>query len=84
MLLFSMKIDARTEELIDHYRYHGFYPKRQVMVSPKDAGARIIGLSRRSKKQSVAYAKLGIRGGMTGAFATFVILDVQRPEFFLQ
>ena len=48
--------------LRDEYRHEGFYPSRYVEVASWDSGARIIRLSRRSKKRFAAFAASSIGG----------------------
>jgi hypothetical protein len=51
-----MKKRINRQRLRDDYRHEGFYPNRYVEVANWDSGARIIRLSRRSKKQYVVFA----------------------------
>lgn len=62
-----MRNEQQTEELRDRYRYTGFYPSRMVSIARWDDGARIIRLTRRSKKLDVARVAWSIEGGTTGA-----------------
>jgi len=79
-----MAIEDKTEELRDRYRHPGFYPGRGVLIAPKDSDARIIRLTRRSKKQFAVNARQSIRDGMIEESVIFEILDVLMFEYFLQ
>lgn len=79
-----MVIRDKTEELRDRYRHPGFYPSQKVLVSPNDAGARIVRLTRRSKKQSAVDARQSIEDGMIDESVMSEILDVQMFGYFLQ
>jgi hypothetical protein len=61
-----MKKRDQNQELRDRYRYPGFYPSRTVTVAVWDEGARIIRLTRRSKKRNAADVGLF---GMVGTIA---------------
>jgi len=54
--------------LRDEYCYPGFYPGRYVEVAKWDPGARVIGLTRRSKKRDAALVEELIEVGTTGRF----------------
>jgi hypothetical protein len=57
----------RAEELRDQYRHPGFYPSRVVKRASWDDGARIIQLTRRSKKRRAAGARRFTEAGTIGA-----------------
>jgi len=60
-----MESGQRTEELRDQYRHPGFHPSRVVCVASWDDGARIIRLTRRSKKRFAVAARLSTKDGTT-------------------
>jgi hypothetical protein len=60
-----MESMRRIEQLRDHYRYPGFYPSRVICVASWDDGARIIRLTRRSKKRFAVAARLSTEDGTT-------------------
>lgn len=70
-----MSNEQRTEELRDQYRHGGFYPGGKVSIASWDDGARIIRLTRRSKKRYAAGAAWSIEGGTTGAAVLYETLD---------
>ena len=61
-----MKKRDQNQELRDRYRYPGLHPSRTVPVAAWDEGARIIRLTRRSKKRNAADVGLF---GMAGTIA---------------
>lgn len=63
-----MESAQRTGQLRDQYKYPGFYPSRAVAVAVWDDGARIIRLTRRSKKRFAAAARLSTEGGTTADY----------------
>jgi len=72
-----MATNTPREELRDRYRHPGFYPSREVTVAPWDDGARIVRLTRRSKKQCAADVVMFRRGGTTDApdgYGTFPVV----------
>jgi hypothetical protein len=79
----SMRNEQRTEELRDRYRHSGFYPNRAVSVASWDAGARIIRLTRRSKKLNAVSAEWCIEDGTIDVGVESEISRVAMPESFL-
>jgi len=71
------------EELKDQYRHLGFYPHRTVGIAAWDEDARIIRLTRRSKKQSAADVEQYLAAGMIDGVGEYEILGVEMREFFL-
>jgi hypothetical protein len=60
-----MESVERTEQLRDQYRHPGFYPSRAVGIATWDDGARIIRLTRRSKKRFAVAVRRSTEDGMT-------------------
>lgn len=60
-----MRVREIRKRLRDEYGQAGFYPSRYVAVAPWDLDARIIRLTRRSKKRYVAVAGQFSAVGMT-------------------
>jgi hypothetical protein len=63
-----MESVGRTEQLRDQYRHPGFYPSRAVKIAPWDDGARIIRLTRRSKKRFAEAVRLFTEDGTTAGY----------------
>lgn len=63
-----MQKPAPYQELRDRYRYPGFYPGRTVTVAPWDESARVIRLTRRSKKRNAVHVVLFVEAGTTGGY----------------
>lgn len=76
-----MEKEPRTEELRDQYRHGDFYPSRRVLTVPWDEKARVIRLTRRSKKQFVEGVGLRALAGMTAARVWFATLAVGTRGF---
>jgi hypothetical protein len=72
-----MRNEQRTEELRDRYRHSGFYPSRAVEVARWDDGARVLRLTRRSKKLYVAAVELSIEDGTIGGDVECETLHVE-------
>jgi len=78
-----MEKAQRSEELRDQYRHLGFYPCRSVEVAGWDEGARIIRLTRRSKKRFVVGAGRRIVAGMIEDVEECEILGAAMRGYFL-
>lgn len=78
-----MKKSRDYQELRDQYRHPGFYPSREVTVAQWDEGARVIRLTRRSKKRSAVDAVRSIRAGMIDGLEEYEISRVAIRVFFL-
>ena len=63
-IILSMITRAIRKQLNDEYRYSGFYPNRYLEVAKWDSDARIIRLTRRSKKLYAEPAGKFIGAGM--------------------
>jgi len=78
-----MNKERHTKELRDQYRYLGFTPSRTVEMANGDEDARVLCLTRRSKKQSAAAVRQYIAGGMIADHGEYAICRaVQRAYFF--
>jgi hypothetical protein len=77
-----MSNERQDEELRDQYRHPGFTPSRKVEVASWDEDARIICLTRRSKKQSAAAVRQFIAGGMIVAADAYVICPAVSHVYF--
>ena len=75
-----MGMAQRAEQLRDQYRHPGFYPSRAVGIAPWDDGARIIRLTRRSKKRFAESVRLSTEAGTTAAYGVFEIFRVATLE----
>ncbi len=75
-----MSIREVRRRLRDEYGHRGFYPSRYVTVPQWDVDARIIELTRRSKKRSVGHAARPIKVGMTGEPTALETYRVLAPE----
>jgi hypothetical protein len=78
-----MRKERRTEELRDRYRHRGFYPSRTVSTASWDEGARVIRLTRRSKKLNAVDAQRCIKDGTIDVGGECEISRVEMPGFFL-
>ena len=74
---------AIRKQLNDEYRYSGFYPNRYLEVAKWDSDARIIRLTRRSKKLYAELAGEFIGAGMTERHIEHGICRVQLLGSFL-
>jgi hypothetical protein len=64
---------AKRRELRDNHRFEGFTPSVTVKGVFGDSMARVIALTRRSKKRCVAPAVGNNQGGMTARFDGYAI-----------
>jgi hypothetical protein len=78
-----MSIREVRRRLRDEYAHRGFYPSRYVTVPQWDLGARIIELTRRSKKRCVVCATRLIKGGMTAELTVLETYRALAPEYTL-
>jgi hypothetical protein len=74
----------RKKDLLDAYRFPGFYPQRELKGKFGDPQARVIVYTRRSKKLHAAYAVACIRAGMTKRCGTTGISRAATGEFTLK
>lgn len=70
----------KLKRLLDAYRFAGFRPVPQVSGVFGDAHARVIRLTRRSKKQSAMCVGGRTRVGTIGGYAGFATSRVARFE----
>ncbi len=66
--------------LRDEYRYPGLYPSRYVEVAKWDFGAKVIWLTRRSKKRDAALAEEFSEVGTTARFIEHGTCRAVNPE----
>jgi len=66
-----MESVQRTEQLRDQYRHPGFYPSRAVGIATWDDGARIIRLTRRSKKRFAVAVRLSTEDGTIAEYGEY-------------
>ena len=78
-----MKKQRELEELRDRYRHGNFYPSRNIDKANWDEDARIIQLSRRSKKQFVVSARKNIKDGTIEGIKETEISPAEMLAFFL-
>ncbi len=76
-----MRKERPDRELRDQYRYPGFTPGRNVEASPWDEEAKVLCLTRRSKKQFAVVARRFIEGGTIAAAAECEICRVEAPAY---
>ena len=73
-----MKKRINRQRLRDEYRHEGFYPNRYVDIASWDSGARIIQLSRRSKKRYAVFVVPCTEDGTTGKTVEQEICHAER------
>lgn len=71
---------TKSKQLRDSYRFPGFYPSLTVSGLFGDSHARVIRLTRRSKKQSVGRAARFGAAGTIASRVLFVIFRVVASE----
>ena len=78
-----MDKERQKEELRDRYRHPGFSPSVKVEVAQWDEGARIIRLTRRSKKLFAAFVGQRNRAGTTEGCGELEICPVVMSGYSL-
>jgi len=78
-----MKKNPNVEELRDQYRHRNFYPSQKIELVKWDDKARVITLSRRSKKHFAVDVIRNLKAGMTGERKEYEILDAEMPGYIL-
>jgi len=79
-----MPTSIKRKYLRDSYRFPGFYPSVTVSGVFGDHRARVIRLTRRSKKQSVQPVKVFTTAGTTEGFAEFAIFRARARASILR
>jgi hypothetical protein len=74
----------RKKDLLDGYRFPGFYPKREVKGKLGDPRARVIVYTRRSKKRHVVPAVGYRRDGTTKGCGTIETFRAATGAFTLR